>query len=417
MIPNLNRYKEKWNVKSEDIIKPGLAAIEEALVRVGHPENGLQVVHLAGTNGKGSTLTFLESLAKEHGLRVGKFMSPCIVDVHDQIQVEGQAITGAEMDQLFQQMQAAGLSEKLTDFELLTVAAFLHFAASDVDIALIEAGMGGLLDSTNVVTPIVSIIPSIALEHTKFLGTTIESITHHKAGIIKPYKPVIIGDLPQEAKDIIYKEAREKQSAVLELNQQFSVGQEKDGETYEYDKQSFHLSKLTRSMKGAHQANNMALAITAFLEVATALNIKVINSALQKGVKEATILGRFEEILPHVILDGAHNPASVEKLIETIKSEFPDEQIALVIGILADKDVPQILQLFEQISDHFYFVDFNNPRAMGAQKMLELSGAPYKEVLLDYASFLQHQSERKLRTIVTGSLYLLTEVRNRLKSI
>lgn len=417
MIPNFNRYKEKWNVKSDDIIKPGLAAIEEALVRVGHPESGLHVVHLAGTNGKGSTLTFLESLAKEHGLRVGKFMSPCIVDVHDQIQVEGQAITGAEMDQLFQQMQAAGLSEKLTDFELLTVAAFLHFAASDVDIALIEAGMGGLLDSTNVVTPIVSIIPSIALEHTKFLGNTIESITHHKAGIIKPYKPVIIGDLPQEAKDIIYKEAREKQSAVLELNQQFSVGQEKDGETYEYDKQSFHLSKLTRTMKGAHQANNMALAITAFLEVATALNIKVIKSALEKGVKEATILGRFEEILPHVILDGAHNPASVEKLIETIKSEFPDEQIALVIGILADKDVPQILQLFEQISDHFYFVDFNNPRAMGAQKMLELSGAPYKEVLLDYASFLQHQSKRKLRTIVTGSLYLLTEVRNRLKSI
>lgn len=417
MIPNLNRYKEKWNVKSDDSIKPGLAAIEEALVRVGHPENGLQVVHLAGTNGKGSTLTILESLAKEHGLRVGKFMSPCIVDVHDQIQVEGQAITGAEMDQLFQQMEAAGLSGKLTDFELLTVAAFLHFAASDVDIALIEAGMGGLLDSTNVVTPIVSIIPSIALEHTKFLGNTIESITHHKAGIIKPSKPVIIGDLPQEAKDIIYKEAREKQSAVLELNQQFTVGQEKDGETYEYDKQSFHLSKLIRSMKGAHQANNMALAITAFLEVATALNIKVMKSALQKGVKEATILGRFEEILPHVILDGAHNPASVEKLIETIKSEFPNEQIALVIGILADKDVPQILQLFEQISDHFYFVDFNNPRAMGAQKMLELSGAPYKEVLVDYASFLQHQSKKKLRTIVTGSLYLLTEVRNRLKSI
>lgn len=417
MIPNLNRYKEKWNVKSDDMIKPGLAAIEEALVRVGNPEKRLQVVHLAGTNGKGSTLTFLESLAKEHGLRVGKFMSPCIVDVHDQIQVDGQAITEAEMDQLFQQMQVAGLSEKLTDFELLTVAAFLHFAASNVDIALIEAGMGGLLDSTNVVTPIASIIPSIALEHTKFLGNTIESITHHKAGIIKPNKPVIIGDLPQEAKDIIYKKAQEKQSAILELNQQFYVGQEKDGETYEYDKLGFHLSKLTRSMKGAHQANNMALAITAFLEVAATLNIKVVKSALKVGVKEATILGRFEEIMPYIILDGAHNPASVEKLIETIKSEFPNEQIALVIGILADKDVPEILQLLEQISDQFYFVDFNNPRAMSAQKMLELSRAPHNEVLVDYVSFLQHQSERKLRTIVTGSLYLLTEVRNRLKDI
>jgi len=416
MIPNLNRYKEKWNVKSDDIIKPGLAAIEEALIRVGNPEIRLQVVHLAGTNGKGSTLTFLESIAKAHGLRVGKFMSPCIVDVHDQIQVKGQAITEVEMDRVFQQMQAAGLSEKLTDFELLTVAAFLHFAASNVDIALIEAGMGGLLDSTNVVIPIVSIIPSIALEHTKFLGNTIESITHHKAGIIKPYKPVIIGDLPQEAKEIIYKEAREKESSVLELNQQFYVGQEKDGEIYDYGKLGFRISKLSRSMKGAHQANNMALAITAFFEVAATLDINVNKNALQKGVKEAAILGRFEEILPYVILDGAHNPASVEKLLETIKYEFPGEQIAFVIGILADKDVQEILQLFEQVSNHFYFVDFNNPRAMSAQNMLELSGAPYKEVLVDYASFLQQRSERKLRTIVTGSLYLLTEVRSGLKN-
>jgi len=416
MIPNLNRYKEKWNVKSDDIIKPGLAAIEEALIRVDNPEIRLQVVHLAGTNGKGSTLTFLESIAKAHGLRVGKFMSPCIVDVHDQIQVKGQAITEVEMDRVFQQMQAAGLSEKLTDFELLTVAAFLHFAASNVDIALIEAGMGGLLDSTNVVIPIVSIIPSIALEHTKFLGNTIESITHHKAGIIKPYKPVIIGELPQEAKEIIYKESREKESSVLELNQQFYVGQEKDGEIYDYGKLGFRISKLSRSMKGAHQANNMALAITAFFEVAATLDINVNKNALQKGVKEAAILGRFEEILPYVILDGAHNPASVEKLLETIKYEFPGEQIAFVIGILADKDVQEILQLFEQVSNHFYFVDFNNPRAMSAQNMLELSGAPYKEVLVDYASFLQQRSERKLRTIVTGSLYLLTEVRSGLKN-
>ena len=416
MIPNLNRYKEKWNVKSDDIIKPGLAAIEEALIKVDNPENELRVVHLAGTNGKGSTLTFLESIAKAHGLRVGKFMSPCIVDVHDQIQVEGQAITEVEMDQVFQQMQAAGLSEKLTDFELLTIAAFLHFAASNIDIALIEAGMGGLLDSTNVVTPIVSIIPSIALEHTNFLGNTIESITHHKAGIMKSYKPVIIGDLPQEAKEIIYKKAQEKQSSVLELNQQFYVGQEKDGEVYDYSKLGFRISKLSRSMKGVHQANNMALAITAFFEVAAALDINVNKNALQKGVKEAAILGRFEEILPFVILDGAHNPASVEKLIETIKYEFPDEQITFVIGILADKDVQEILQLLEQVSDQFYFVDFNNPRAMSAQNMLKLSAASYKEVIVDYASFLQHQSERKLRTIVTGSLYLLTEVRSELKN-
>lgn len=203
MIPNFDHYKEKWQVKSDDIIKPGLTAIEEALSYLGNPEQTLRVVHLAGTNGKGSTLTFLEAIAQEHGLRVGKFMSPCIVDVHDQIQIAGQPITEAEMDQVFQQMHEVGLSGKLTDFELLTVAAFLHFVNGQVDIALIEAGMGGLLDSTNVVTPIVSIIPSIALEHTKFLGDTLESIAHHKAGIIKQQRPVIIGDLPGEAKRVV----------------------------------------------------------------------------------------------------------------------------------------------------------------------------------------------------------------------
>ncbi|CAM5390771.1 tetrahydrofolate synthase OS=Lysinibacillus sphaericus OX=1421 GN=LS41612_07210 PE=3 SV=1 [Lysinibacillus sphaericus] len=142
MIPQFDDYKKKWALTSDDVIKPGLTAIEEALALVGNPERTLQIVHLAGTNGKGSTLTFLESIAQEHGLKVGKFMSPCILNVHDQIQVMQQPISALEMDRVFHQMKNAGLSGKLTDFELLTVAAFLHFVHCDVDIALIEAGMG-----------------------------------------------------------------------------------------------------------------------------------------------------------------------------------------------------------------------------------------------------------------------------------
>ncbi len=415
MIPNFDHYKEKWQVKSDDVIKPGLAAIEEALSLVGNPEQTLRVVHLAGTNGKGSTLTFLEAIAQEHGLRVGKFMSPCIVDVHDQIQIAGQPITEAEMDRVFQQMREAGLSGKLTDFELLTVAAFLHFVNGQVDIALIEAGMGGLLDSTNVVTPIVSIIPSIALEHTKFLGDTLESIARHKAGIIKQQRPVIMGDLPDEAKRVVDDVATQKNAAIFALNHHFAIEQATDGESYTNDVQQFQIAKLTRSMKGAHQANNMALAITAFLEVASVLGVSTDKTAIRQAVQNASILGRFEEIMPFVILDGAHNPASAEKLVETIQSEYPNEQITFVIGILADKDIQQILRLLEQVSDDFYFVDFDNSRAMTAQQMLKLSHATSKTTLVDYASFIQAQSHRQQRTIVSGSLYLLTEVRNRLK--
>ncbi len=319
------------------------------------------------------------------------------------------------MDAVFRQMHAAGLSGKLTDFELLTVVAFLYFVNKEVDISLIEAGMGGLLDSTNVVTPIVSIIPSIALEHTKFLGDTIDSIARHKAGIIKQNRPVIIGNLPEDAKRVVYEEASHKKAAVLEIGNHFSLHSFAEGDCYRNDEQHVQFSHLTRSMKGAHQGDNMALAITAFLEVAAFLNVSVNPTAIQKAVKQAAILGRFEEIIPFVIVDGAHNPASAEKLVETIKGEFPGERITFVVGILADKDVQQILRLLEQVSDEFYFVDFDNPRAMAAQNLLELSKATSKNILVDYAQFLQVQSDNKQRTIVSGSLYLLAAVRNSLK--
>lgn len=414
MIPQFDQYKKKWALASDDIIKPGLTAIEEALALVGNPERKLQIVHLAGTNGKGSTLTFLESIAQQHGLKVGKFMSPCILNVHDQIQVMSKPISKEEMDCVFQQMKSAGLSGKLTDFELLTVAAFLHFVHSDVDVAFIEAGMGGLLDSTNVVMPIVSIIPSIALEHTKFLGTTIESIAEHKAGIIKQNRPVVIGEVPLEAMAIINKVAKAKHAPILELSKQFTIEQMDDDECYTNKEKNICIANLTRKMKGPHQGNNMALAITAFFEVATALDVAINEESIRYGIKMASILGRFEEVMPYIIFDGAHNPASAEKLVETVRREFPDESITFVIGILGDKDVKEVLQYFEQISDHFYFVDFDNPRAMSAKNMVEQSNAPHKAVLRDYIQFIQQQSENQCRTIVSGSLYLLTEVRSRL---
>ncbi|CAM5383843.1 tetrahydrofolate synthase OS=Lysinibacillus sphaericus OX=1421 GN=LS41612_07210 PE=3 SV=1 [Lysinibacillus sphaericus] len=158
----------------------------------------------------------------------------------------------------------------------------------------------------------------------------------------------------------------------------------------------------------------MALAITAFLEVATALNVAINVASIRQGIEMASILGRFEEVLPYIIFDGAHNPASAEKLVETVRQAFPNESITFVVGILGDKDVKGVLQYLEQISETFYFVDFDNPRAMSAQDMLALCHAPQKAILQNTIPFLQQQSEKKCRTIVTGSLYLLTEVRGSL---
>lgn len=414
LIDGLDYYKQKWQVEASDIIKPGLEAINLALEKLNNPHKNLPFVHIAGTNGKGSTLTFLDEIAIEHGLKVGKFMSPCILDVHDQIQVNKMPIDEKAMDKVFLQMKNARISGLLTDFELLTCAAFLHFQNEKVDIVLLETGLGGLEDSTNVVDPIVSIITSIALEHTRILGKTIESITQHKAGIIKNRKPVVIGKLPNEAYLVIEQKAHLKQSMIHAFNQQFYIEQTGDEEAYINEHRGIKIDGLKRKMVGNHQGVNMALAITAFFEVANYFHIEVNINHIRNAVKRASLPSRFEQVLPNVYFDGAHNPASVEKLIETIQKYFPNQNIRFVVGMLADKDVKSCLHLLERISNEFYFVDFNNPRAADAKELLEISNASNKSIVKDYVSFIKKCATLHDITIVTGSLYLLAEIRSQL---
>ncbi|RUL51062.1 bifunctional folylpolyglutamate synthase/dihydrofolate synthase [Lysinibacillus antri] len=410
MIPKLDDYKSKWQLESTDMIKPGLEAITNALKLLDHPEKKLQVVHIAGTNGKGSTLTFLEQIARLHGLSVGKFMSPCIVDVHDQIQINGQPISEQELDAIFKVMKKAGLHNRLTDFELLTCVAFLQFARKKVDLVLLEAGMGGREDSTNVIVPIVSIIPSIALEHTKFLGNTIESIAAHKAGIIKIDTPVVIGRLPEDALTIIQKEASEKNAPLRIIGEHFEIEASLEGDSYSNHEKGITISQLERKLPGRHQGDNMALAITAFFEVADHFQLTVETQKLRDGVRAARLPGRFEQVWPNIYFDGAHNPASAQKLVDTLQAEFPNNNIRFVIGMLADKDVATVLSIFETISDEFYFVDFSNERAMEAENMIGISKAAKKCILNKKISDFTHCEGI---TVVTGSLYLLTELRGR----
>ncbi|RHW33367.1 bifunctional folylpolyglutamate synthase/dihydrofolate synthase [Lysinibacillus yapensis] len=413
-IPKLDEYKKKWNIESEQSIQLGLESMVQALEMLEHPEKELNVVHVAGTNGKGSTIAFLEQLAIAHGLTVGKFMSPCIVDVHDQIQIDGKPISEKELDYIFAIMSRAGLSGKLTDFELLTCAAFLYFAQNNLDVVLIEAGMGGREDSTNVVDPIVSIITSIALEHTKFLGSTIESIASHKAGIIKQQKPVVIGRLPQQSVHVIEQEAFEKESPLIALGDHFDFIEE--DKIYTNDERGLSIQRLQGGLPGKHQGDNMALAITAFFELADFLTIAADIEKIREAVKKAKLPGRFEQVLPNVYFDGAHNPQSAEMLIQTIQQQFPNEPIRFVVGMLADKDVKTVLGILETVSDEFYFIDFSNDRAMPASEMMCLSSASIKAILSDNQAFFRQASTFNGKIFVTGSLYLLTELRGQLKN-
>ncbi|WP_339213187.1 Mur ligase family protein [Solibacillus sp. FSL W8-0372] len=417
MIPLLNLYKERWQVESEQIIKPGLAAIESALTLLGHPEKQLNVVHFAGTNGKGSTLSFVEGIARAHGLSVGKFMSPCVVDVHDQIQIDGEPISTDQMDRLFQHLAEAGLSGKLTDFELLTVVAFLYFANQKPDLVLIEAGMGGREDSTNVVIPIVSVVPSIALEHTKFLGDTLTSIARHKAGIFKDNCPAVIGEMTNNIKDIFVQEAKAKNVALYCYGQHFTVTKTNVSELYENTVYEVKFGNLQRQLLGAHQGHNMSLAITAFMEVVKKFQLELDESKIQFGIKTAVLAGRFEQVLPNIYFDGAHNPASIQSLVSTIKEHFPKKRIEFLVGLLADKDVQSILKLLEEVGDVFYFADIQNERAMKASVIFELSQAKNKYIINDPVKILTEPVKGDTVRIVTGSLYLLSEIRQKCKNI
>lgn len=402
-INNFNLYKKKWKVASETIIKPGLEAIQTALTKLGNPQNKHHIIHVAGTNGKGSTIAFLSAIAKEHGLAYGSFTSPSIIDVHDQIQVNGVPATPEQMDHAFQKMFQAGLSGMLTDFELLTVVAFLILEEEALDVVFIEAGMGGRFDSTNVIDRSVAVIPSISIDHTNFLGKTIEKISWHKAGILKENGKLVIGALSYEANKIVLEEARQKNSVVMEYKKAFSIV----GNTYTYEDTQFH--HLYPQMLGEHQLSNMSLAITALLES----NFSLKECQVQAAVKKASLPGRMEKMTEHVYFDGAHNKASIDALVDTIKEQFPNKRIHFIVGILKDKDYLYMLRKLEEVASSFEFVDFHHERALSASILYKHCSYSAKRITIDADEIKLEGNTRTDITIVTGSLYFISEIKNK----
>ena len=384
MINGLETYKQRWNIHTDSDIKPGLEAITAALSQLNNPHRTGKFVHIAGTNGKGSTAAMLAGILREHGMTVGNFFSPGIDDLHDQIQINGQAVSTEDLDSAMDRLSK--LQTPLTDFELLTAAAFVIFEQHSPDITIIEAGMGGRFDSTNVIDPVISIIPSISLEHTNFLGETIEKIAWHKAGVIKKWKPVIVGQVPDAAMKVIEETADGLHAEII------SPGSSLD---------------LELRLKGRHQQKNALLALEAAKEI---LQFDFINDKAEQGLADAAIPFRFEEVYPNVIFDGAHNEASIDALIDTVRSVYPDKEIRIVMGILQDKDYITILRKLEGISDHFCFVDFENKRAISSEKLFEESRSKIKTIA--NKRDILPVTEKNEVIIVTGSLYLLSNLRS-----
>jgi dihydrofolate synthase / folylpolyglutamate synthase len=394
MIPKMKEYKVRWGIDSDDEIKPGLEAIQKALQIIGNPEQELKIIHVTGTNGKGSTIAFMESVLKEHGYSTGVFSSPAIFDIHDQIRLNGTPISEEELNQTFKEM--IELSGLLTDFELLTVAAFISFERFQPDYVLVETGMGGLLDSTNVINPLVSVITSIALDHTAFLGSTLKEVAVHKAGIIKRGIPVVTGPLPAGALKVVSQVADQQGSLLQIYGADFSI---------ENDERF----KGQRKMKGEHQGVNAAIAIQTLLIAGISLSADKVES----GIANTSLPHRFQEIAPGIFLDGAHNPAAARALANTIKTEFPGEKVDFVIGMLKGKDIKGTLDELIPVAESFTFITFPHKEAASGNELMEKCNFKNKKVLVAQGDTIELNKKTDTKSIVTGSLYLLARLKYR----
>ena len=408
----------------------GLERMNMLLDRLGHPEKDLKVIHVAGTNGKGSVCRYMYEALKENGYKVGLYTSPFIQCFNERIQFDGDMISDEELavyTKMAVEQTEAMVSEGYdspTEFEVVTAVAFLYYAAKQTDFVILEVGLGGTGDSTNIIKkPLISIITSISYDHTDRLGNTLEEIAGEKAGIIKPGVPVVSNVTQPEAARVIARKAYQNDARFYDatkikygIRAESAFGYEFDMEIYGTD-----YSELKISMPGRHQVENAKTAMTALEILRKQSIIKVSREKVYKGFAQARQPGRFEvlEGEPCIVLDGAHNEAGAEALKKAVADCFPGAKIVMVTGMLADKDTETILDNFCDITDKFIASEPDNPRKLTAEKLAEMlhnRGAGCK-VAKDAESALKMAMEHECRpdvVLCAGSLYLISAIRGEL---
>ncbi len=408
-------------------IKPGLSRMEWLLEKLGNPHKSIKAIHIGGTNGKGSTVTYLRNILSEEGYTVGTFTSPYFEQFNERISIDGNPATDDEITELVAIIKL--LAEELektelggpSEFEVITAMSFYYFAKiHPVDIVLYEVGLGGRLDSTNVVQPILSIITNVGMDHTQFLGDRIEDIAFEKAGIIKEKVPVISGVDQNEAVAVIERKSNENQSPLHLLHKNFFVEHVKStesGEVFNYKSESLHRS-FEILMVGEHQTRNAALAIRGveLLNRLDLLNVK--EDSIETGLKKAYWPGRMEKLshIPNIYIDGAHNKEGIQALTKTIQSRFSNHNVSVLFTALNDKELRPMVEELEHVASKMVFTSFNYPRASKAKELYDLCTIQEKQIAdhwIDYvAQYLDHAEPNSV-LIITGSLYFISEAKPR----
>lgn len=350
-------------------IKPSLERIRALLARLGDPHRALRIVHIAGTNGKGSTAAFTAAIMQAAGLRTGLYTSPHLVRFTERMRIDGVEIEQWAVVDLADRVIAAAPPET-TFFELVTAMAFVHFAECNVDVAVMEAGMGGRWDATNVADGAVSVITPISLDHCAYLGSTLAEIAAEKAGIIKPGGVAVIGPQPDEVRVEIGRRLRETGSRARWWGDDFSARW--DGGTMAFRSPSLSLTGMKSGLVGSYQSVNAACAVAA-VEALAAAGLTVDPAHIRDGVAEARWPGRMELIggAPPVLLDGAHNPAGVAALKEAL-ADLSFERLLLVVGVMGDKDVTGLLAPLLPLADGIFAVAPAMERALPSSRLSAL---------------------------------------------
>ncbi|MFE4242864.1 bifunctional folylpolyglutamate synthase/dihydrofolate synthase [Peribacillus butanolivorans] len=398
----------------------GLSRMETLLTKLGNPQEGLKYIHIAGSNGKGSTLHYIKEILLAEGIRVATFTSPYLIRMNEQLKINTDEISDndfvaafQELWPIVQEMDSAGNGP--TQFEILTAMAFSYFSKKEVDLVLMETGLGGRLDTTNVIQPLLSIITSISLEHTNILGNTLVEIASEKAGIIKSGAPIISGVTAEEPAKVIEEKAASADVPYYQLGRDFYVNdvkQSKHGQSFSISLDNRSIRNIDLQMLGRHQIDNAALAVAAVMLVIEGIDEK----SIRKGIGEAKWNGRFEKISdePLVIIDGAHNPAGIEVLIETLKTHYPDYTYRFIFSSFRDKDYSQMLHMLEKEAIEIIITEFNHERAADAEKLYKQCSHENKSIDKDWQAAIrkgrQKTGEKEI-LVITGSLYFLSLVR------
>ncbi|MBW2039388.1 MAG: bifunctional folylpolyglutamate synthase/dihydrofolate synthase [Deltaproteobacteria bacterium] len=403
----------------------GLENISSLLQALGDPHRGLKVIHVGGTNGKGSVSAMMASILQEEGYKVGLYTSPHLVDFTERIQINRAEISWEEVvrltDLLRSRVEEEGIPQRFTFFDFTTALAIYYFSQQEVDLCILEVGLGGRLDSTNIANPLIAVITNVERDHFQILGERIEDIAREKAGIVKNGVPLISGATQPEVIQVLEEECKKKKAPMRLASRDF-LGERVAPRTLNFRGRRWRSEGVKLGVAGSYQIDNATVALGA-LEVLEKMGYGVRKKSVYEGLGKIRWPGRLELVQrsPQILLDGAHNSAAARSLRKALQEEFDYGHLFMVVGIMEDKEVPTILAELAPLADLLVASRPHNPRAMSPQRIAEIAQTYCKEVKVieeveEAVGYLREVAQKDDLILATGSLFTVGEARNYLAS-